>query len=230
MGGLELDHRELAAALGASYRRVTAALGSLDDLAYYEPTRARGFAVGDLVVHVRLDAERALVAFASPTDALPDRDFASYWSDFDARAPVRPDGFAAVRWCRAMSSAYERPSRGLRAHWADVAAAAARAAALSRPEGAVQTQGHVLRVTDFVATLALEACVHTLDLQRSVAVEPDPTAIAVSVATLDALAGVDVRALTGWDDVEYLLKGCGRTPVTAAESRALGPLSLPLLG
>jgi hypothetical protein len=45
------------------------------------PTRCAGWSVGDLVFHVLADAQRALVAVATPAQPPPDRSFVT-WQDF----------------------------------------------------------------------------------------------------------------------------------------------------
>jgi hypothetical protein len=90
----------------------------------------------------------------------------------------------------------------------------------------------VLRTPDFVATLAVEAAVHYLDLAVALPAppEPDPALLALVRRVLHGLAGAALPS--SWDDVTCALKGTGRLPVTAAERSALGPLAarLPLLG
>lgn len=89
--------------------------------------------------------------------------------------------------------------------WADTAPAAVRAAGTADPQGCITTQGHVLRVADFLATLTTEAVLHHLD---------------------DAVRPAD------WDDLTYLLKATGREPLTDRDRVALGEAAgwFPLLG
>jgi hypothetical protein len=187
-------------------------------------------AVGPLLVHLLYDAERALVAFASPSAADPDRDFVSYWQDF----PDDPE--PDTSFVRTVASAYRRPSRTLAGHWRDVSAAAARAAvvALADKTRKVETQGHVLRVRDFVATLVLEATVHHLDLIVDLpdAPEPDPEALQVTARTLDGLFGPEAWDVIGWDTTTYVLKATGRLPLTEDDLDMLGSSAarFPLLG
>src|SRR5437879_4052600 len=130
------------------------------------PTRCAGWAVADVLYHQLLDARRALRTFASPSDAPADRDDVSYWADY---APGGQDGGAVhaaesavhARYVRIAAAAY--PPGTLAWEWSETAAAACRAArACGHP--AVTTQGHVLIVADFAATLVVEAAVHYLDL------------------------------------------------------------------
>src|SRR5262249_59985297 len=64
--------------------------------------------------------------------------------------------------------------------WTETSAAACRAARACC-HAAVATQGHVLSVADFAATLAVEAAVHYLDLTVALpsAPEPDPASLAL---------------------------------------------------
>src|SRR5206468_12061978 len=68
------------------------------------PSRCQGWSRGDLLFHMLLDAQRALVAFATPAPGEPDVDFVSYW------APFRPgaEGYAAhARFVRRVASSYQ---------------------------------------------------------------------------------------------------------------------------
>lgn len=198
---------EAARLLGAVYDDIAESVAALDDLACYGPTRLPGMAIADLLVHLRMDAERALVAFASPADGPPDCDFATYWTSY----PGVDDPNAAasgVRWARSIAVAYQRPTVGLLTHYRDVTAAAARAAA-SCTEQFVATQGHVLTTADLVTTLVVEACIHSLDLQPSVATDPPTQALAQVARTLDEIAGSELSSRFA-DLIDYALKGSGR--------------------
>jgi hypothetical protein len=82
------------------------------------------------------------------------------------------------------------------------------------------------------ATLAVEAAVHFLDLTVGLpsAPPPDPASAGLVRRVLDGLLGQPLP--TGWDDVEYALKGTGRVPLTAGDRSLLGPLAarFPLFG
>ncbi len=85
---------------------------------------------------------------------------------------------------------------------------------------------------DFMATLAVEAAVHYLDLNvgLSAAPPPDPLSLALVRRVLDGLLGTPLPG--PWDDISYALKGTGRVPVTPADRAEIGPLAdrLPLFG
>jgi hypothetical protein len=87
----------------------------------------------------------------------------------------------------------------------------------------VTTQGHVLTVTDFAATLAVEAAVHYLDLTVALpgAPAPEPASLALVRRVLAGLLGAPLPA--SWDDVTAALKGTGRDPLTEVDRQALGP-------
>ncbi|GAA1556704.1 maleylpyruvate isomerase N-terminal domain-containing protein [Kribbella sancticallisti] len=224
----------LAATLGRTYGRLTEVVQGLSDADYDRPTRCEGLAVGPLLVHLLYDAERALMGFATPSGAEADRDFVTYWQDF----PPRPDGEPVpdTRFLRTVASAYAEPSKKLAGHWRELSEAAARAAvvALAEKGHKVETQGHVLRASDFVATLVVEATVHHLDLtlELPAAPEPDPEALQVTARTLDGLFGPEAWDVIGWDTTTYVLKATGRLPLTEEDLDMLGPsaIRLPLLG
>ena len=195
----------------ASYRAVTADLERLDGHELSRPSRCLGWTRADLLYHLLLDAQRALVTFATPAAGMADVDFVSYW------APFRPgaEGYDAhARFVRRAAAAYSS-DRVIVAQWRETAAAAAHAAAALPAEAKVATQRHVLAAGDFLATLAVEATIHHLDL---VAGDPDlagPSAQGLAVAreTFDGILGRPVPA--SWDDVSYALRAGGRVQLTA---------------
>jgi hypothetical protein len=231
----DLDRAAVLDALDAAYQNVTAVAGGLGEADLMRPSRCAGWAVADVLYHELLDARRALRTFASPSDGPPDRDDVSYWADYapdsgtgDGRAPTYAEESAAhARFVRIAAAAY--PPGALAWEWSETAAAACRAARACGHE-AVTTQGHVLTVADFAATLAVEAAVHYLDLIVALPGAPvsDPASLALVRRVLDGLAGAPLPA--SWDDVTAALKGTGRDPLTGADRQALGPLaaSFPL--
>lgn len=219
------------AALATAYSGITAIVGELDDHGLLLPSGCRGWTLCDLLLHVNLDAQRALVAFATPGEGPPDVDSVSYWRAFpgvgDADAAI-----AHAQWVRRMASAYQRPT-GIVRQWSETSAAAVRAATGADPGGRVATQDHVLTVPDFVATLVTEAVIHHLDLIAHLpgAPGPAPQPTAVAVATVRGLAAPHALP-PHWGAREILLKCTGRADLDVADRRALGPLaqSFPLLG
>jgi uncharacterized protein (TIGR03083 family) len=215
------------AAMVASYQAVTDDVGKLGEDELARPSRCRGWSRGDLLFHLLLDAQRALVTFATPATGEPDVDFVSYW------APFRPgtDGYDEhARFVRRVASSY-RSDLVIAAQWAETAAAAARAAGLPA-DSTVATQGHVLLVPDFLATLAVEATIHHLDLAPGDGnlAGPSGPGLAVTRETLDGILGQRVPA--DWDDVSYVLKATGRAELTDSDHASLGTLAtrFPLLG
>ncbi|MFI2708628.1 maleylpyruvate isomerase N-terminal domain-containing protein [Micromonospora sp. NPDC018662] len=219
-------------ALAQAYDGITAVVTPLDDAGLQRPTRCRGWLVADLLFHVLCDAQRALVALASPVPGPADVDDVSYWRAFG------PDGDAEAGaghawWARRSAAAFDRPTGVVRL-WSDTAPAAARAAAAADPGGYVTTQGHVLRVPDLLATLTTEAVIHHLDLVVDLPDAPLPATgpTRVAVTTMDGLLCDDAVRPAAWDDHEYLLKATGRVPLTDRERFELGEAAgwFPLLG
>lgn len=217
-------------ALAQAYDGITAVVTALDDADLQRPTRCRGWLVADLLFHVLCDAQRALVALASPVDGPADVDDVSYWRAF---SPGAEGGARHAWWARRSAAAFDRPSGVVRI-WSDTAPAAARAAAAADPDGFVTTQGHVLRVPDLLATLSTEAVLHHLDLVVELPDAPPPAALPtrVAVATMDGLLSDDAVRPAGWDDREYLLKAAGRVPLTDRDRLELGEAAgwFPLIG
>ena len=212
---------ELASALATAYSGITGIVGDLDDPGLLLPSGCRGWSVADLLFHLTLDAQRALVAFASPADGVPDVDFVSYWRGFPG-VDDPEDALAHGQWVRRSAAAFRRPS-GIVGRWAETATAAAHAAATADPAGRISTQGHVLTVPDFVATLIAEAVIHHFDLIVSLpgAPEPAPEPVSVTLSTVAGLAGPEGLP-DRWTHREAILKAAGREALTAADRRLLG--------
>jgi hypothetical protein len=213
--------------LRTAYRDVVAAVSDLDAVQEWLPTGCAGWSVRDLVFHMRADAQRALVALATPAGAAPDTDAVSYWSHW------RPGTDAAgveLRMTRIGASVYSGLGPIL-ASYAETTEAVVHAAARTDPALPVRTQGHVLTAGDLVRTLVVEAAVHHLDLVASLD-RPAPSAgpLRLVRATLDGLLGEPVPL--PWDDVTYARTGTGRAPISAADRAALGALAerFPLFG
>ena len=210
------------------YAAVNACVRELDEPGLAAATRTE-WTVAELLFHLLLDAQRALVTFASPADEPPDTDAVSYWHDWD---PASDTGGADahLRFVRAAVAAYSSPREVVR-QWTATAAAAGRAALLAPVDDVVTTQGHRLALPDFVSTLVVEGALHHLDLTLHVPGPPVPAAALAEVRrVLDGLLRGPVPA--AWDDEEHALKGTGRVPLSDADRAELGPLAdrFPLLG
>jgi hypothetical protein len=156
-------------------------------------------------------------------------DSVTYWRRF--RPDAGDGGVGHARFVRISASAYAAPEDDLVGHWRISAEAAVRAATATDPRGSVETQEHVLTVSDFVHTLVVEATIHLLDLGLETDIAPPPPdTLALVRGVLDGLLGEPVRA--GWDDTEYALKGTGRLPLSQDDRIILGEQAerLPLLG
>lgn len=206
-----------ARALRVAYGDLAGLAGSLDEDASWQPTACTGWAVRDLVQHLLDDAQRALVALATPADRPADRDAVSYWADWQ----VRPDPDSRqVRALRTVASAWRLDF--LTGTYAETARAVLVLASRTPPDALIATQGHVLRADDLLGTLAVEAAVHHLDLVAHLgAPGPGPEPLAAVRRTLDGLLGRPEPV--HWDDVTWALTGTGRRPLTPAERVAFGP-------
>jgi Mycothiol maleylpyruvate isomerase N-terminal domain len=230
----DLDRGVALDALDAVYQNVTAVAGGLGEADLMRPSRCVGWAVADVLYHELLDARRALRTFASPVDQPPDCDDVSYWAGYapggesasgdsassGGARDYADESAAHARYVRIAAAAY--PPGALAWEWSETAPAAVRA---GRACGhlMVTTQGHVLTVADFAATLAVEAAVHYLDLTMDLpgAPAPEPASLALVRRVLTGLLRAPLPA--AWDDVTAALKGTGRDPLTEAERQALGP-------
>jgi uncharacterized protein (TIGR03083 family) len=224
-----VEYRAALDAVDRAYGAIdefTAGLSPTDLLAF---SRCHGWVVADVLFHVLCDAQRALVALASPAAGPPDRDFVTYWTGFAAEAD---DPAPAAWWVRRSAAAF-RDGTGVVTLWRETAPAAVRAAGRADPDGHLTTQGHVLAVADFMATLVTEAVIHHLDMAVHLpgAPGPDQLAVALATRTLDGLLGPGVSRPDEWTAEEYLLKGTGRVPLSPRDRTVLADAAerFPLL-
>jgi hypothetical protein len=199
--------RGMVRLLGEVYGAFTALVSELPDEDFARRTRAEAWSLRELLLHQLLDAQRALVAFASPTGREPDVDELTYWTPF---RPSEGDGGAAhAAFVVRAAAAYDGPG-GLVDQWRTTAAAAVRAAAAAPPAGRVETQGHVIAVPDLVSTLVTEATIHLLDATLEVPGAVPPDALAHTRRVLEGIRGGPLAPAR--DDVEAVLQATGRLP------------------
>lgn len=216
--------------LESAYAAITAVVTDLSEDDAGRPTRT-AWTVRELLFHLLLDAQRALMAFASPTDDPPDVDEVTYWAPFVPGTDQDAED-DHLRFVRASAAAYPSMVELVR-HWRETSQAAVRAARATTYAdrvGRVTTQGHALTVEDFVSTLVLEASVHLLDLTLELPGEVPPAASTLVRDVLEQILGSPLPP--EWDDTTAVLKGTGRVPLDDADRRALGGAAdrLPLLG
>ncbi len=229
MAGLRVRHGEGRSAFVDQLDRFVGACGALTDHDLLAPSRCRGWAVLDVVVHVRAGLQEMLGGVVSPSAEAPDTDAASYWAAAVPSADAETDDLDALLWTRRTASAYRRPTSAVR-QLGDVADGV-RSGVQGMPEGAVRFQGHVLSSGDFLATWAVELAVHHLDV--AVALElPPPTAPSLELSRRTAEALLAAPLPVEIPDADAVLLATGRRPPTAPEAQLLGPLAarLPVLG
>jgi hypothetical protein len=213
------------AALRIAYSDLATIATSLDEEDTWRPTRCLGWVVRDLLLHLLGDAQRALVALATPAAGPADRDALTYWMGGDFAS----DEFHELRGLRTIAGAWELDK--LVDTFVETTRAVVTLAGRTAPDALVTTQGHVLRTDDLLVTLAVEAAVHHLDLVVDLN-RPGPRAepLAMVRHTLDGLLGYPVPA--EWPDERWALLGTGRVAPGGGERRALGAAAtrLPLLG
>jgi Mycothiol maleylpyruvate isomerase N-terminal domain len=214
------------AALRIAYGDLVGLAASLDEAGSWRPTACAGWAVRDLVHHLLGDAQRALVALATPASGPADKDAMTYW----VSSPGAPEADSrGIRASRTMASQWRLDF--LTATFAETAAAVLTLAGRAAPEEFVATQGQVLCVDDLLATLVVEATIHhldmTVDLHRA---GPRSEPVEVTRATLDALLGRPTPQ--AWNSEQWLRAATGRAELDQEQRSYLGPdvTRLPLLG
>jgi hypothetical protein len=227
----KLHHRVAVAALTDAYSELSRLVGSLDDLDLMRASRCAGWAVCDVLFHVLLDAQRALVAFGTPTRKAATTDYLTYWRHWSDH---RDETAAAAhaRFVRVATGAYA-DTRIIARQWQETAAAVLTTADATPGSDVIVSQGQTFTVTDFLGTLAVEATVHHIDMLVELPGKPDPRpgALDLTVRVLDQLLGDTVQR-PAWDDPTWVLKGTGRAPLTTTERRAVGATAtrFPLVG
>jgi Mycothiol maleylpyruvate isomerase N-terminal domain len=231
------DTADVLDILAASYRNVSSVADDLTEATALRPSRCAGWSVADVLYHQLLDARRALRTFATPSAAPPDVDAVSYWLPFSAGSgdPAEPFSLGAARHARhvRIASAAYSPVE-LAWEWGETSAAALRAARACT-HAAVATQGHTLLTGDFVSTLAVEACVHYLDITPGQPAPPSAASgLALARSVLTGLAGASPGTVwpADWTDEKCVLIGTGRSVPNESDTAALGSVAgrLPLLG
>lgn len=212
-------------ALRIAYDDLSALASSLDEDASWRPTACVGWTVRDLVQHVLGDAQRALVALATPAVGPADKDARTYWLD----SPGAPDpDSCGIRAVRTMAS--QRRLEYLTNTFAETTAAVIVMAERAAPDDLVSTQGHVLRVNDLLATLVVETAIHHLDMTIELdCAGPGSEPIAITRGTLDELLGRVTPA--AWGGEQWVRAATGRSTLTAEQRDYLGSdvARLPLL-
>jgi uncharacterized protein (TIGR03083 family) len=209
--------------LVASYAALTAVVAGLGDADAWTPTGCTGWTVRDLVLHLRHDAVRALVAAHTPAEGAADCDRIRYWAAWGSD-PVADE--LVRRATRVEAGLAGWPE--LQARYVEAARAAVRAVAAAGPEAVVTTQGHAITVADLASTLAVEATLHHLDLVASLdAPGPGPGGLAEVRRVVEALLGPG-PSLAAWSDERVALVGTGRAAPTASERADLGARTVPV--
>lgn len=226
-----LHQRVARTALADAYGGLEQVVASLTEADFARASRCTGWTVADVLFHVLLDAQRALVAFGTPARTAPDLDYVNYWRNWMQPAN-QPFAAAHARFVRISSAAYVDPTI-LARHWQGTARAVLELANGTPGTDRVSTQDHVLTVSDLLGTLAVEVTVHHLDLLLELPGRalPRPAATELTVRTLDELLGDNVTK-PPWNDATWILKATGREPLTLTERKVLGAHAarIPLLG
>lgn len=219
-------HDPALSALRIAYSDLATIVSSIDEQGAWRPTRCTGWVVRDLLLHLLGDAQRGLVALATPASGPADRDAVTYWQD---TTTVADPESRELRNVRAVASAWGLGN--LTRTFVETTRAVVTLAGRAAPESLVATQDHVVRVDDLLVTLAVEAAVHHLDLVIDLARPgPRPEPLCLVRTTLDGLLGRPAPA--EWPDERWALLGTGRVPPGGGERRFLGDATgrIPLIG
>lgn len=208
--------------LRAAYDALAGVVAGLGDADRWAETGCPGWAVRDLVFHLRADCLRALVAVHTPVAGPADCDAVAYWRQWGSDADTDEE---ILRGTRDEASPY--PWDVLRRLHPEAAAAAVHAVGGADPAAVVGTQGWALTVADLASTLAVEATLHHHDLVRHLPDAPGPTpeGFAEVRRVAEALVG---RELPGWPDERVAVVATGRAVPTDEERADLGDAVVPV--
>lgn len=211
------DDERVTDVLAGAYQDVVDALRGIDEEQAWLPTGCTGWSVRDLVFHLLLDAQRALVGLSTPAEGEPNTDSVSYWR---RHAPPHDPTQVNLRMIRISASVFSTFD-SLLDWFAETSSAVAYAARATQPRKAVRTQGSVLLVEDLIRTLIVETAIHHLDLVV-VLDRPGPSAVSLRAVrvTLDGLLGEPMPLHI--DDPTYARLGTGRQLLTVEQRHALG--------
>jgi len=95
-------------ALAEVYTEISSVVGLLDESDFNRPTGCAAWSVQDLLFHLLLDAQRALLTLADPSNEAIETDAVSYWE----RRPWDAGGvydLAHIRYVRRSALAYAVP-------------------------------------------------------------------------------------------------------------------------
>jgi uncharacterized protein (TIGR03083 family) len=214
----EPGRSEALDALEAEYVALDRVITRLSEENLLTPSGCSGWTNADLIFHMLLDAQRALVTFNSPAEGPATKDFVSYWTGFEA---ANESARVHARFVRISAAAHSDP-KAIASRWHETALAAIRNARSTSQVDFVTTQGHVLSTPDFIATLVVEATIHHLDLVANLDTpsRPPAAALVITSTTLDGL--LQAPRPDGWDEIAYLLKATGRESLTQRDRVALG--------
>ncbi|MFI7582866.1 maleylpyruvate isomerase N-terminal domain-containing protein [Kocuria sp. M1N1S27] len=203
-----------------------AVLDGLGDDDSWAATGCTGWSVRDLVHHCAMDGLRGLVALHTPTTARPDRDAATYWTDWGGDPEAAAESRRRARVAASMLPDWD----AVRELYRGTAGALVHAAEHRGSGGAVRTDGHVLRVEDLLSTLAVEATVHHLDLIQHLDGSPGPAADGLAEVRRVLTDLWEREPLEHWSDEHFARVGTGRAELSAPERAELGEYAdlLPL--
>jgi hypothetical protein len=91
-------------ALDAAYGDLTRLFVSLDEAQSWKSTRCMGWVVRDLILHLLGDAQRGLVALATPANRDPDKDAVTYWVDAPGQTLNRAASEPFAAWPASQAS------------------------------------------------------------------------------------------------------------------------------
>ena len=224
----------LAVRLLADRVGLTAALSAGLSRRSFVPVHDRGRVLVDVATMLAAGAEAI-----ADIDTLRHQDqvlgpVASPPTVWRALAELTPARLRRVEKARAKTRAASYGSgRELAIVWDDMWRRAADLAEEEGPIRVIRTWAPALTLDEFLKTRALEITVHGMDMALALGREPWATSegVDVTVKILQGLLGPELPEALEWDELTFIDKGTGRSPLTDDERAALGRLAerFPLL-
>lgn len=231
MEGQEVD------ALASQLEALQCLVAGLAEDEFARPTRCPGWTVAELVTHCEGMLVRLVGENAEPVDGPAEIDRIGYYR-YDPAGPREGEDpgktFSEVIQERVIDEAAGRTAAQLRSSLGGALDGALRGVHRIPAERVIKRSGHPrMAFREFVASRSLEFAVHAMDIAHAVGAleRVEPAAAEIVTGILDGLLGESLPAGLGWDTTTFILKGTGRSELSADDRRVLGPLAdrFPLL-
>ncbi len=205
---MTVDYQATKEALAGQGQLVLDIIAPLTPAQWRLPTKLPGWDVFTLVAHISRAPDGIIRYTASPVDPPAQVDWASYFR-FDGSL------IAADVSKRASETAAKMSPTTIEGDFKHTLDTALQILERLAPTTVIKTIAGTIELADYTVTRVLELTVHSLDLTLALNQPPrfDPAALALTIATLEALLD-QPRTSAYANDLEFMAAATGRTPST----------------